>query len=37
MDDNNTIKLKAYSSETTRNDVTGETIYVYILAKSLTS
>jgi hypothetical protein len=36
MDDNNTIKLKAHSSETSRNDVTGETICVYTLAKSLT-
>jgi hypothetical protein len=36
MDDNNTIKLKAYNSETSRNEETGETISVYELAKSLT-
>jgi hypothetical protein len=36
MDDNNTIKLKAYNSETSRNEETGETIDVYTLAKSLT-
>ena len=36
MDDNNTIKLKAYNSETSRNEETSETITVYTLAKSLT-
>jgi len=36
MNDNNTIKLKAYNSETTHNEETGETIDVYTLAKSLT-
>jgi len=36
MDDNNTIKLKAYCSESSRNEETGETISVYTLAKSLT-
>jgi hypothetical protein len=36
MDDNNSIKLKAYNSETSRNEETGETISVYTLAKSLT-
>jgi hypothetical protein len=36
MDDNNTIKIKAYNSETSRNEETGETIDVYNLAKSLT-
>src|SRR4030043_1321727 len=36
MDDNNTIKLKAYNSETSRNKETGETIDVYTLAKSIT-
>src|SRR4030067_1963696 len=35
MDDNNTIILKAYNSETSRNEETGETISVYTLAKSL--
>ena len=37
MDDNNTIKIRAYNSETSRNEETGETINVYTLAKSLTS
>jgi hypothetical protein len=36
MDDNNTIKIKAYNSETSRNEETGETIDVYTLAKSIT-
>ena len=36
MDDNNTIKIKAYNSETSRNEETGEIIDVYTLAKSLT-
>jgi hypothetical protein len=36
MDDNNIIKIKSYNSETSRNEETGETISVYILAKSLT-
>jgi hypothetical protein len=36
MDDNNTIKLKAYNSETSCNEEIRETISVYTLAKSLT-
>jgi hypothetical protein len=36
MDEKNTIKLKAYNSETLHNEETGETITVYTLAKSLT-
>ncbi|OGO14593.1 MAG: hypothetical protein A2030_08440 [Chloroflexi bacterium RBG_19FT_COMBO_50_10] len=36
MDDNNTIKVKAYNSETSHNEETGQTISVYTLAKSLT-
>jgi hypothetical protein len=36
MDDKNTIKIKAYNSETSRNEETGQTIDVYTLAKSLT-
>lgn len=36
MDDKNTITIKAYNSETSNNEETGETISVYTLAKSLT-
>jgi hypothetical protein len=36
MDDKNTIKIRAYNSETSRTEETGETIDVYALAKSLT-
>jgi hypothetical protein len=36
MNDNNSIKINAYNSETSRNEETGETIDVYTLAKSLT-
>lgn len=36
MDEKNVIKIRAYNSETSRNDETGETIDVYTLAKSLT-
>ena len=36
MNENNTIQLKAYNSETGRNETTGETLSVYSLAKSLT-
>ena len=36
MNDNNTIKLRSYNSETSRTEETGETIDVYTLAKSLT-
>ncbi len=36
MNDNNTIRLKEYNSQTSRNEETGETISVYSLAKSLT-
>jgi hypothetical protein len=36
MDEKNTVKIKAYNSETSRNEETGETIDVYTLAKSLT-
>jgi hypothetical protein len=36
MDDNDTIKIRAYNSETSRTEETGETIHVYTLAKSLT-
>jgi len=36
MDDSNTIKIRAYNSETSRTEKTGETIDVYTLAKSLT-
>jgi hypothetical protein len=36
MDDNNTIKIREYNSDTSRNEETGETISVYTLAKSLT-
>jgi hypothetical protein len=36
MDDKNTIKIREYNSDTSRNEETGETISVYTLAKSLT-
>ncbi len=36
MNDNNTIKLRAYNSESSRTEETGETIDVYTLATSLT-
>lgn len=36
MNDSNTIKMRAYNSETSRTEETGETINVYTLAKSLT-
>jgi hypothetical protein len=36
MDNNSTIKIKAFNSETSRNEETGETIDVYTLAKSIT-
>ena len=36
MDKSNTIILRAWSSQTGHNEPTGETIDVYILAKSLT-
>ena len=36
MDEKNTIKIKAYNSETSRNEETGQTIDVYTLAKSMT-
>jgi hypothetical protein len=36
MDDKNIIKIRAYNSETSRTDETGETIDVYTIAKSLT-
>jgi hypothetical protein len=36
MDESNTIKIRAYNAETSRNEETGETIDVYTLAKSLT-
>jgi hypothetical protein len=36
MKDNDTIKIRAYNSETSRTEETGETIDVYTLAKSLT-
>lgn len=35
MNDNDTIKIRAYNPETSRNEETGETISVYTLAKSL--
>jgi hypothetical protein len=35
MDDKNTIKIRAYNSETSRTEETGETIDVYTLAKSM--
>ena len=36
MNDNETIKIRAYNSETSHTEETGETISVYTLAKSLT-
>ena len=36
MNENGTITLKAYNSDTGRNEATGETLSVYSLAKSLT-
>jgi len=36
MNDNNTIKIREYNPETSRNEETRETISVYTLAKSLT-
>jgi hypothetical protein len=36
MGDKDTIKIRAYNSETSRTEETGETIDVYTLAKSLT-
>ena len=36
MNDNHTICLRAYNSETGRNEETGETLSTYQLAKSLT-
>lgn len=36
MNENGTIQLKAYNSETGQNEATGETLSVYSLAKSLT-
>src|SRR4030043_876409 len=36
MNDNDTIKIRAYNSETSHTEETGETIDVYTLAKSLT-
>lgn len=36
MDDKDTIKIKAFNSETSRNEETGETISIYTIAKSLT-
>ena len=36
MDDKDTIKIRAYNSEISRNEDTGETIGVYTIAKSLT-
>lgn len=35
MNDSNAIKIRAYNSETSRTEETGETIDVYTLAKSL--
>jgi hypothetical protein len=37
MNDNDTIKIRAYNSETSHTEETGETIDVYTLAKSLTT
>ena len=37
MNDNHTICLRAYNSETGRNEETGETLSTYSVAKSLTS
>ncbi len=36
MDEKNTIKIREYNSETSRNEDTGRTIDVYTLAKSMT-
>lgn len=36
MDEKNTIKIRAYNTETAQNEDTGQTINVYTLAKSLT-
>jgi hypothetical protein len=36
MNENNTIKIREYNPETSRNEETRETISVYSLAKSLT-
>jgi hypothetical protein len=36
MDDKDTIKIRAYNSETPHTEETGETISVYTVAKSLT-
>ena len=36
MNENNTIKIREYNPETSRNEETRETISVYTLAKSLT-
>jgi hypothetical protein len=36
MDDKDTIKIRAYNSETSHTEEIGETISVYVLAKSLT-
>ena len=36
MDDKNIIKIKAYNSDTSRNEEIGQTIDVYTLAKSMT-
>jgi hypothetical protein len=36
MDEKNTIRIKLYNSDTSRNEETGQTIDVYTLAKSMT-
>jgi len=36
MDEMNTIKIREYNSNTSRNEDTGQTIDVYTLAKSMT-
>ena len=36
MNDNDTIKIRSYNSETSRNEETSETISAYTIAKSLT-
>ena len=36
MNDSDTIKIRAYNSETSHTEETGETLSVYTLAKSLT-
>ncbi len=36
MDEKNTIKIRSYNPETSRNEETGQTIDVYTLAKSIT-